>query len=80
VLFALGLARNARRPVVNLVEARVAIALDALWVVGSAVLVLASLLNATGNWTAAILADVVLAFAICQFIGLRRLERARPAS
>jgi hypothetical protein len=80
VLFALGLARNARRPVVSLVEARIAIALDVLWVAGSAVLLLASLLNAAGNWAAAVLADFVLAFAICQFIGLRRAERARPAS
>jgi hypothetical protein len=80
LLYGLGLAHNARRPVVNLIETRVAIALDGLWVVGSAVLVLAGLLNATGNWGAVILADFVLAFAICQFIGLRRVERARLAS
>jgi hypothetical protein len=80
VLYALVLARNARRPVVNLIETRVAIALDVLWVVGSAVLVLAGLLNAAGNWAAAVLAEFVLIFAICQFIGLRRIERARLAS
>ena len=79
LVFALGLAHNARRTVVNLVETRVAIAMDGLWVVGSAVLFFASLLNTTGSWAAAILADFVLAFAICQFIGLRRVERARPA-
>jgi hypothetical protein len=78
LVFALGLAHNARRTVVNLVETRVAIAMDGLWVVGSAVLLFANLLNTTGNWAAAILADFVLAFAICQFIGLRRVERARP--
>jgi hypothetical protein len=78
LVFALGLAHNARRTVVNLVETRVAIAMDGLWVVGSAVLLFASLLNTTGIWAAAILADFVLAFAICQFIGLRRVERARP--
>jgi hypothetical protein len=80
LLYALGLARNACRCVVSLVETRVVIALDMLWVIGSAVLVFASLLNATGNWAAAVLADFVLAFAICQFIGVRRVERARPAS
>ena len=80
VLYGLGLARNARRPVVNLIEARVAIAMDGLWVVGSAVLILAGVLNAIGSWTAIVLADFVLAFAICQFVGLRRVERARLAS
>ena len=77
VLYALGLARNARRPVVNLIETRIAIGLDVLWVVGSVVAVLAGLLNTAGSWAAAILADFVLAFAICQFIGLRRVERGR---
>jgi len=77
VLYALGLARNALRPAVNLIETRVAIGLDVLWVVGSAVVVLAGLLNTTGSWAAAVLADFVLAFAICQFIGLRRVERVR---
>jgi hypothetical protein len=80
VLYALGLARNARRPVVNLIEPRVAIGLDVLWVVGSAVVVLGGLLNATGSWAAAILSEFVLALAVCQFIGLRRVRRARLAS
>jgi hypothetical protein len=80
VLYALGLAVNARRFVVSLTETRVAIALDVLWVVGSAVVIFAGFLNSTGNWAAGILADFVLVFAICQFIGLRRVQQARIAS
>jgi hypothetical protein len=79
VFYALGLAHNARRPAVSLIETRVAIALDVLWVIGSAGLILTGLLSATANWVVAILADLVLVFAICQFIGLRRVERARPS-
>ena len=80
VFYAVGLAVNALRPIVNLIEARVAIALDIVWVISSAVLIIIGFLNMTGNWAAGILADLVLVFAICQFIGLRRVRRARLAS
>jgi len=80
LFYALGLGHNARRQVVSLTETRVGIGLDLLWVAGSAVLILAGLLTTTGNWVTAILADFVLAFAICQYIGLRRIGRPRLAS
>ena len=77
VLYALGLARNARRPVVNLIETGVAIGLDVLWVVGTAVVVLAGLLNATGNWAAAILAEFVLAWLLDPLVWCMERDR-RP--
>ncbi len=75
LLFAAGLFTNARRDNVNLTEARVAVALDFAWVVGSAVVIAAGVLNTTGNWAVAMVADLVLAFAILQYVGIRRMPR-----
>lgn len=52
-----------------------AVVLDVLWVVGSGVLIFSGVLDMTpaGKWLIAILADIVLLFAVLQTIGLRRL-------
>jgi hypothetical protein len=49
---------------------------DLAWVIGSVVVVLlpALSLSTPGKWTIAILADIVLLFAIWQFYALRRAE------
>lgn len=54
----------------------VAVVLDVLWVMGSAVLIFGGLLDVTpaGKWLIAILADIVLLFAILQAVGIRRLS------
>lgn len=58
--------------------AKIIIAADGLWVLGSIVLMTTSLLplSAFGMWTVAIVALFVLDFAILQTIGLRRLTAA----
>lgn len=50
---------------------------DLLWVVGSVLLIALDPLALTtgGKWLVALLADIVLLFAIVQFVGLRRLSR-----
>ena len=55
--------------------AKTAVLLDALWVIGSIILLLTNWLNLStaGNWTVALLAESVLTFAILQAVGLRRL-------
>jgi len=52
---------------------------DLLWVVGSAVLIFTNLVPFTtnGKWAIAIVADIVLAFAIVQFVGVRKARKAR---
>ena len=49
---------------------------DLIWVMVSAALIFANLVDFTtaGKWTIAIVADIVLVFAILQFVGLRRLR------
>jgi hypothetical protein len=54
------------------------IAADTLWVVGSIILLLADPLALTlaGKWAVGIVADLVATFAVLQYVGLRRIEKA----
>ncbi len=72
--FAFGLAHSARRPIVDPVEAWIAVVLDLSWVLGSAALVLGEFLPLTqaGVWAVLGVAEVVLAWAVLQAWGLRR--------
>lgn len=77
--FAAELFRNSRRVSVNERDAMMAIILDFGWVVGSVVVISIGVLTATGNWTVAIVADLVFVLAILQTVGLRRVRRAAGA-
>jgi hypothetical protein len=66
----------ASRPRVHLPSALGIVGLDLAWVIGSAWVLLASVLTVAGNWTVALVADVVLLFALLQYLGVRRLRRA----
>ncbi|MCI0390070.1 MAG: hypothetical protein MOB07_15070 [Acidobacteria bacterium] len=76
LLFAAGLFRNAGRAEINQTEVRIAVALDVAWVIGTAGLIFAGVFSATGNWVVALVGDVVLLFAVLQFLGLRKLRRS----
>ncbi len=78
VLYALWLFWNARRDEVGMREAWLAVGMDLAWVVGSFVLIQFEVLNPIGNWLVAVLATIVLMFAVLQFLGITR--RARPQS
>jgi len=86
ILFGLGLIlaidavilfREAAREPINRTVAMLAIELDAAWVIGSIVLLVSGWVPFTtaGNWTIAIVADIVAVFAVVQFVGLRRLGK-----
>ena len=72
LVFAAGLVLNASRTTVNRIEAWLAVTMDALWVAGSAVLIAFQVLTLAGNWAVAVVADIVLIFAILQVLGLRK--------
>lgn len=77
--FAAGLLRNSLRTDISRVEAWLAVAGDLLWVVGSGTAVMsANVLGLTrgGTWAVVLVADVVLLFAVLQYLGLRKLRRA----
>ncbi len=67
----------ARAEPVNTGVARFAVVADLAWVALSALLIFANLANFTteGKWAIAAVADVVLVFAILQYVGLRRLAK-----
>jgi hypothetical protein len=77
ILYAIDLFWVTSRPQLDIRFGWAAVVLDLAWVLGSLVLLLTDLLPLTtaGKWIIAILADIVLVFAIVQFIGIRRLAR-----
>ena len=73
--FSVALFYNAARSEVSRIEAGLAVAGDLAWVAGSGIVIALGILTTSGNWAVALIADIVLLFAIFQFIGLRRLTR-----
>lgn len=75
LLFAADLFWMTRETAVNPTFARLIIALDILWVVGSVLILFTNWVPLTnaGWWSVAIVADIVAVFAILQYIGLRRV-------
>lgn len=66
------------KPVISRGWAWFAIEADLAWVVASWIILLTNALNmnSAGNWATLIVADVVTAFAILQYVGLRRMTRS----
>lgn len=67
----------ASRPVVSAPIANAIILADLAWVGGTLILVLADVFTPGGAIAALFVANIVLAFAVVQFIGVRRLVGAR---
>ena len=82
LLFAVDLFLLARRAAAHPGRVRLVIAMDLAWVAGSAVLLLvgAESLTRAGFWLVFGVAEVVAAFALLQFLGLRRTQRAAAAT
>ena len=74
--FAATLIINARRQQVKTSDAWVAVSMDVAWVLASFVLIFIAPLSTGGKWVVAGVADVVLLFAIFQFVGIRRLQKS----
>jgi hypothetical protein len=75
-LYAAALLWNAGRARVSRAETRAAVVLNAVWVVGSIALIELGPLTMLGNLAVAAVALAVLAFAILEIVGLRRLREA----
>jgi hypothetical protein len=78
LLFAFDVYLIAKRTPIEKNKATIVLIADILWVIASAVLLIADPFSFTtqGRWAILILADVVAVFAILEFIGLRA-ERER---
>jgi hypothetical protein len=76
LVFAATLAANARRKHIKTSDAWIAVLMDSAWVLGSCVLILVAPLSASGKWVVGAVSDVVLAFAVLQFLGIRRIQKS----
>jgi hypothetical protein len=75
IVFAGLLWLNARRPRIKISDAWVAVIMDSAWVVGSYALIFVVPFSVGGKWTVALVAELVLAFAIVQWMGIRKIRK-----
>ena len=75
IVYAVILWLSARRPKIRITDAWVAIIMDAVWVVGSYVLIFVVPFSVGGKWVVALVAELVLAFAIVQWLGIRKIRK-----
>ena len=68
---------NARRPTIKITDAWIAVIMDAVWVMGSYVLIFVVPFSVGGKWVVALVAELVLAFAIVQWLGIRKIRKSR---
>lgn len=70
------LVRIAAQPAISRTATGAVIALNLLWIVASAAILLGGWLSLTprGFWTVLLVADAVAVLAVLEFVGLRRLE------
>ena len=74
MVYAAALLYNGARATVSRAEAVAAVVLNAGWVIGSAVVILAGPLTLIGNLAVAAVAAAVLLFAVLEVVGLTRLR------
>jgi hypothetical protein len=74
VVYAAALLWNGARATVSRAEAVAAVVLNAGWVIGSAVVILAGPLTLVGNLAVAAVAAAVLLFTMLEVVGLARLR------
>jgi hypothetical protein len=77
LVFAGTLLINARRQQVKTSDAWIAVVLDFAWVIGSYVLIFVAPFTTEGKWVVGVVAELVLLFAILQFVGIRRIQSER---
>jgi hypothetical protein len=75
IVFAAILIANALRQKVKTSDAWIAVSMDVAWVVGSYVLIVVVPFSRGGKWLIAVVAELVLLFAILQVFGIRRLRK-----
>ena len=76
IVFAVTLVINARKQQVKKSDAWIAVLMDLAWVVGSYVLIFLVPFSTKGKWVVGIVAELVLLFAVLQFVGIRRIQKS----
>jgi hypothetical protein len=73
--FAVTLVVFARKKPIKLLDAWIAVILDIAWVIGSYPLLFVVPFSTNGKWIVGIVAEVVMLFALLQWLGIRRIRR-----
>ena len=76
IVFAFTLVVNARRQQVKKSDAWIAVLMDVAWVLGSYILIFIVPFSTEGKWVVGVVAELVLLFAVLQFVGIRRIEKS----
>jgi hypothetical protein len=76
IVFAAALVVNARRRKVKTSDAWMAILMDVAWVIASYVLIFVVPFSTGGKWVVGAVAELVLLFAVLQFMGIRRMQKS----
>jgi ABC-type multidrug transport system permease subunit len=74
-LFAAILVVFARKKPIKLLDGWIAVVLDAAWVIGSYPLLFVVPFSTSGKWVVGIVAEVVMVFALVQWLGIRRVRK-----
>jgi hypothetical protein len=77
VVYATLLWLSARKAKIKITGAWVAIVMDVVWVVASYALIVVVPFSVGGKWVVALVAELVLAFAVLQWMGVRRILKSR---
>ena len=76
LVYAILLWLNARKAKIKITGAWVAIVMDVVWVVASYALIVVVPFSVGGKWVVALVAELVLAFAVLQGMGVRRVLKS----
>ena len=76
IVFAVTLVINARKQKVKKSDAWIAVCMDLTWVLGSYVLIFIVPFSTAGKWLVGVVAELVLLFALLQFLGIRRIQKS----
>ena len=76
IVFAITLVINARKQQVKKSDAWIAVLMDVAWVLGSYILIFIVPFSTEGKWVVGVVAELVLVFAVLQFVGIRRIQKS----
>ena len=79
IAFAVVLVFYARKRPIRLLDAWIAVVMDLAWVIGSYPLIFMVPFSSGGKWVVGIVAEIVMFFALLQWIGIRRIRKAKIA-
>ena len=76
IVFAASLVISARRQHLKTSDAWIAVLMDLSWVLGSYLLMFVVPFSTGGKWVVGAVAELVLLFAVLQFVGIRRMQKS----